>query len=215
VGVATSQNVEGPYTPMEKPFVCPDPSGRGSFINSIASSSGMGGAIDASGFRDIDGSRYVIYKVDGNSLVNGGPCGNGGSDPKPTPLMMVKVAGDGITPLGRAIQLLDRWGIDGPLIEAPNLTRLRDGSYALLFSSNCWNTPLYDISWARAPKVTGPYQRQPLILKTGMSGLKAPGGASVSNDGTHMVFHADHPGGRAMFAATISQPGMVVHFTNV
>ena len=213
VGVATSQSVEGPYAPLERPFVCPDPTGRGAQINAIVSSPGMGGAIDASGFRDVDGSRYVVYKVDGNSLAKGGPCGNGESGRKPTPIMMVKVAGDGITPRGQPIQLLDRFDIDGPLIESPNLKRMKDGSYALLFSSNCWNTPLYDIAWARSQRITGPYQRQPLILKTGMAGLTAPGGASVSDEGTHMVFHANHAGGRAMFTATISEPGMILHFS--
>jgi beta-xylosidase len=120
------------------------------------------------------------------------------------------VAADGITPLGRPTQILDRWGIDGPLVEAPNLTRLKDGSYALLFSSNCYNTPLYDVAWARAKTILGPYQRQPILLRSGMAGLTAPGGASVASDGTHMVFHANHNGGRALFSATFGSSGSIV-----
>jgi beta-xylosidase len=196
--------------PAERPFICPDPTGRGSFINATVPSPGAGGAIDASGFRDVDGTRYVVYKVDGNSLAGGGPCGNGGPDRKPTPLMLVKVGGDGMTPQGPPVQILDRLDIDGPLVEAPSLARLNDGSYALLFSSNCWNSKHYDVAWARARSITGPYNRQPALLLTGMSALEAPGGASVSNDGRHMVFHANHAGGRAMFSTILGEAGSIV-----
>jgi beta-xylosidase len=202
--------VEGPYLPTDKPFICPDPTGRGSFVNASVPSPGAGGAIDASGFRDIDGDRYVVFKIDGNSLAGGGPCGNGGTDRKPTPLMLIKVAADGITPQGRPVQILDRLDIDGPLIEAPSITRLEDGSYALLFSSNCWNTKNYDVAWARARTISGPYIRQPALLLSGMASLEAPGGASVSSDGNHMVFHANHGAGRALFSTTLGGPGSIV-----
>jgi beta-xylosidase len=117
--------------------------------------------------------------------------------------MLVKVGPDGIKPAGRPVQLLDRSDRDGPLIEAPNLTKLKDGSYALLYSSNCWNTDKYDVSWARAPTITGPYTRMYTLLTSGAFGLTSPGGASVAKDGTHMVFHANHNGGRAMFSSRI------------
>jgi hypothetical protein len=163
----------------------------------------MGGAIDAAGFQDVDGSRYVVYKVDGNSLAGGGPCGNGGIIRRPTPIYLVKVGPDGIKPAGRPVELLDRTDRDGPLIEAPSLARLSDGSYALFYSSNCWNSDNYDISWARATSVTGPYTRMYTLLKSGMLGLKSPGGASMASDGRHMVFHAHYGEGRAMFASLI------------
>lgn len=55
-GAATATNIQGPYIPVgDEPLVCPQQEG---------------GAIDASGFRDVDGSRWVVYKVDGNSLVS-------------------------------------------------------------------------------------------------------------------------------------------------
>lgn len=40
----------------------------------------QGGAIDASGYDD-NGQRYVVYKVDGNSIGHGGACGNDGRQP--------------------------------------------------------------------------------------------------------------------------------------
>lgn len=48
-GVATSDSIEGPYTARADPWACP---------------LDQGGAIDASGFLDSDGSRYVTYKID-------------------------------------------------------------------------------------------------------------------------------------------------------
>lgn len=55
-GVATATNIQGPYLPVgDDPLVCPGADG---------------GAIDASGFQDVDGTRWLVYKVDGNSLVS-------------------------------------------------------------------------------------------------------------------------------------------------
>lgn len=125
---------------------------------------------------------------------------------------MIKVGGDGITPQGVPVHMLDRADVDGPLIEAPSLTRLKDGFYALIFSSNCWNTPNYDISWAKSRSITGPYIRQKPLLLTGQKGLEAPGGASISPDG-RMVFHAGKPGMRAMYSTTIDKPDSFIRFT--
>lgn len=54
VGAATSENIEGPYTPTAEAFACP---------------TDQGGAIDPSGYYDeASNTRWVVYKVDGNSL---------------------------------------------------------------------------------------------------------------------------------------------------
>lgn len=53
VGGATASNVTGPYTAQANFMFC----------NLTA-----GGAIDPAGFRDHDGQRYVVYKVDGNAI---------------------------------------------------------------------------------------------------------------------------------------------------
>lgn len=63
VGAATSTNILGPYTPVDDDALFCDLT--------------VGGAIDAAGFND-NGQRYVVYKVDGNSLGNGGACMNTG-----------------------------------------------------------------------------------------------------------------------------------------
>jgi len=189
VGAATSDHVEGPYTPLSEPLACPV---------------GQGGAIDAAGFRDTDGKRFVVYKVDGNAMGHGGICNNGIAPLVPTPIMLQEVQGDGVTHIGGPIQILDRDDKDGPLVEAPSLVRGQDGIYYLFFSSNCYSTPNYDVTWATASSVTGPYTKYGPLFVTGTNGLTAPGGASADADGRHMVFHANAGGGRAMFATEIN-----------
>jgi beta-xylosidase len=208
IGAAVSGSPEGPFQPMgDTPLICPDPSGQGVDVNPFIPSAGRGGAIDASGFKDADGKRYIVYKVDGNSVGSGGSCGNSNPGATPTPIMLIEVNADGVTPIGSPTQLLDRMDIDGPLIEAPNLVRSADGTYNLFFSSNCYNTPQYDVSWATAPSIFGPYTRTGPLITTQVGGLTAPGGASIASDGVHMAFHADFGNGRAMFTNRITGDG--------
>jgi beta-xylosidase len=192
VGTATSSSVQGPYTPSQNMLVCDE---------------SQGGSIDASGFYDPSTQqRFVTYKIDGNSLGNGGSCGNGVAPYVSTPIMLQEVAADGITPIGAATQILDRIDSDGPLVEAPNLAIL-NGQYYLFFSSNCYSTTAYDVSFAVSSSVYGPYTRRGPLFVTPDLGLSAPGGASVSKDGGSMVFHAGAVGARYMYAGTVQQQG--------
>jgi hypothetical protein len=60
--------------------------------------------------------------------------------------------------------------------------------YFLFFSSNCFNTNLYDISYATASSVKGPYTKASTPFKvTGDNGLTAPGGLSALPDGSLAV----------------------------
>jgi len=203
VGVALSQNIEGPFTPLDQPLVCPDPLGNGTPMNPAPyiPSDGSGGAIDASPFRDTDGTLYVVYKVDGNSL---------GVD---TPIMMAPVADDGFSPREHPFVVLNRDPIDGPLIEAPSLCRTPDGYYNLFFSSNLWNSDYYDVTWATAMSVRGPYTKYGPLFRTGDYGLTAPGGAGASPDGVNLAFHANYGSGRAMYITTLGGDGSAVHVT--
>jgi beta-xylosidase len=189
IGHAISSTPEGPYHPLsDTPLICP---------------LSQGGAIDPSGFRDVDGQRYLLYKIDGNTLGHGGSCGNTNAPVVPTPIMLQPVAADGFTFTGPATQILDRDASDGPLVEAPSLARRPGGGYYLYFSSNCWNNPGYNVNRATASSITGPYTKTGPLLVTGDSGLVSPGGADVSGDGTVVLFHANFPNGRTMFAADI------------
>lgn len=114
--------------------------------------------------------------------------------------MLQAVEADGITHTSSpATQILDRDASDGVLVEAPNLI-LVDGTYYLFFSSNCFNSADYNTKYATASNVRGPYQKasSPLLASGGDGGLLfSPGGATVGQDGTRMVFHADQKQGDA------------------
>ena len=119
VGTATSSSIKGPYTASNTQFACP---------------LSQGGAIDASGFRDTDGSRYVVYKIDGNSQGHGGVCNNGVAPVVDTPIMIQPVSSDGVTPSGSASTILHLGAADGPDIEAPSMMRDASGTYILFLS---------------------------------------------------------------------------------
>ncbi|KAG6845579.1 hypothetical protein H0H87_007258 [Tephrocybe sp. NHM501043] len=202
VGVATSSTVRGPYTPQSDAFVC---------------HLDLGGSIDAAGHHHPDGSLYVVYKIDGNNRGNGGSCNNGIAPIKSTPLMLQKVAANGYTKIGAEVQILDRDDGDGPLIEAPSLIHVK-GVWFLFFSSGCYAETTYDLSYAYATSVAGPYTkaRGPIapLLVTGKDGLKAPGSACVAKDGSKILFHAwlgdSINGGRGMWTGVPSISGTTV-----
>lgn len=189
VGAATSDSIKGPYKPEDSPLACPLDNG---------------GAIDADGYDD-DGTLYVSYKIDGNSL-------NSDGNLHPTPIMLQKLNDDGVTRNGDPVQILKRSEADGPVIEAPSIVK-SDGTYYLSFSSNMYNTLQYDVSYATASSITGPYTKssEPLLVSgdpSNVGDLAAPGGSDFSKDGTKIVFHAfengqDMSDGRAMFTAGI------------
>jgi len=196
VGAAVADNILGPYIPGASPLACP---------------LSQGGAIDPSGFTDVDGTHYVVYKVDGNSIGNGGSCGNSVPPIVPTPLMLQQLAADGVTPVGDPIELLDRGDADGPLIEAPDLI-LHKGTYFLFFSSNCYSSTFYDVSYATASSVKGPFTKSsaPLMTTDNPFNITSPGGATATVDGRNMVFHAQCPIGRCMFESAITISGDIV-----
>lgn len=195
VGAAVSEGTDpsGPYTPLSSPFAC---------------NLDQGGSIDPSGFLDKDGTRYVVYKIDGNSIGNGGDCNNGIAPLKPTPIMLQKVADDGVTPVGAAVQILDRDDSDGPLVEAPNLI-FHDGTYFLFYSTHCYTDPKYDVRFATATSITGPYTKtNTQLFKTGDFGLTSPGGGTVCGYGDRMLLHSFcETNVRCMYAADISISG--------
>lgn len=176
IGVATSKNILGPYTPQDTPWACP--------ID-------QGGAIDADSFQDVDGKRYVVYKVDGNSIGHGGECMNSVAPIIPTPILLQAVAADGITPIDGPVEVLDRDAFDGPLIEAPSLHCSSEGIYFLFFSSSCFSGPLYDTSYATAKSIYGPYTKseRPLFITGDGPNMRGPGGSDIVKDGSRVVLH--------------------------
>ncbi|TKA72878.1 hypothetical protein B0A55_06654 [Friedmanniomyces simplex] len=201
--VSRTDSPAGPYDPIDNTLACP--------ID-------QGGAIDPAAFKDTDNTLYVAYKVDGNNVGHGGLCGNTKSPIVPTPIMLQKMQADGVTNIGDPVQILDRTKADGPLVEAPALVRSPDGIYFLFFSAGCTRSPTYDVKYATAKSVAGPYTRaRSTLLQTGDWGLLAPGSVGVVEDGEggyKMVFHArvSAPQGRirAMFTTKLKFEGHVV-----
>ncbi|KAK0708057.1 glycosyl hydrolase family 43 protein [Lasiosphaeris hirsuta] len=200
VGAAIADNILGPYIAIDDPIGCPI---------------SQGGAIDPAGFYDeASGTQWVLYKVDGNSIGHGGVCGNGIEPVVPTPILMQQVGLDGYTKIGDPIEVLDRSDADGPLVEAPQLIKTADGTYVLFFSSNCYSTPQYDVSYATSRSLKGPYKKSSTpLLVTGDYNLTSPGGAQSVNGGGQMVFHANCDEGRCMYQSSFEVKDNIVTLT--
>lgn len=198
VGAARSKSVSGPYDSVtDEPVVCP---------------ADVGGAIDASAFRDSNGRRYMLYKEDGNSIGPGGTCSNTDQPQVDTWNVIQEVSSDGYTFINQGYRVLNRDAADGPLIEAPALARY-GSKYVWFFSSQCYTNVDYDTSYAVSDRIDGGYTkaRLPLLEQKQEGGNLplGPGGADVDVDGEHMAFHgyaseSDVGQVRSMYVATIS-----------
>ena len=185
VGVATASSPTGPYSPSAQPVFC---------------DTSIGGAIDPNVVTDpFTGQIYVAYKVDGNSIGNGGACSNSVAPIVSTPIILQEVsADDGVTLVGGSFQLITNEADDGAMVEAPALYYDGiSGEWVLLYNSRCFTGLDYRIDRATSPSITGPYERQGTFLATGSTSanVQLPGGIDVAADGIHAVFHGDtNPG---------------------
>ncbi|KAK0670835.1 family 43 putative glycoside hydrolase [Cercophora samala] len=201
VGAAKSTSITGPYSPLSQPIACP---------------LSQGGAIDPSGFLDPPtGKRYLVYKVDGNSLGHGGSCGNSVAPQVSTPIILQPVADDGMTFVGEETTILDRTEEDGPLVEAPDLYWDGEtGTYVLFYSNHCWSEEGYSVNYATSGRLEGGYKRasKGSLIATGDGlGVVAPGGASAvgrvgegGGNRTSIVFHGNCGEGRCLFGVDIN-----------
>jgi arabinan endo-1,5-alpha-L-arabinosidase len=178
IGAATAAAPDGPFTPTsDQPLVC---------------NPAEGGDIDPSSFVDADGTRYLLYKNDGNHVG------------RPAIIWLQRTEADGVTFVGDRVELLrnDRPEDEG-VIEAPVLVR-RPTHYVLFFSAGVYTTGNYHTSYAVSGSLTGPYQRayRPLITTATVDGaVNGPGGADL---GTAEIFvHGWIEGGRGMYAADL------------
>jgi arabinan endo-1,5-alpha-L-arabinosidase len=154
IGVARATSPTGPFTSVgSEPLVCP---------------AAQGGAIDPASFVDADGTRYVVWKNDGNC------CG------KDTWLQLQKTSPDGLKLTGPPVKLVKQdqsW--EGDLVEAPTLVR-HGSQYTLLYSANSYAGDKYVTGYATAGKLTGPYTKNPQpLLSTSTAGIIGPGGQDV------------------------------------
>lgn len=169
IGAATSQNPQGPYVDaLGTPLVCQDT---------------LGGSIDPYPFTDTDGTRWLLWKNDGNC------CG------QEVALWSRPLGPDGISFVGEATRLLvkDRaW--EGPLIENPAIMRGDDGIYHLLYSANSWESRSYAVGAATCVSPAGPCTKigeGPLLAAT--DPMWGPGGQAFFVDRDRrswLVYHA-------------------------
>lgn len=143
-----------------------------------------GGAIDAATFLDEDGTRYLLWKNDGNC------CG------LDTWLQIAPLSPDGLSLTAASTKLVKQdlaW--EGNLIEAPTLVKEQD-TYVLMYSANDYGGDKYAVGYATASSVTGPYTKNPEPLLTSDSldeQFVGPGGQDVvpGPDGQdHLLFHS-------------------------
>ena len=165
IGAASASSVLGPYTDLGRPLV-------------TDSSMGM---IDATFFTDTSGTKYLVWKADGNAVG------------QKTPIYAQPLSADGLSLTGTRRTLItnDRtW--EGGVVEAPWVVA-RDGYYYLFYSGNAYYNGTYAIGVARATSPLGPYTKASApILKT-VAGWEGPGHGSVvtTSAGTSvMVYHA-------------------------
>lgn len=112
---------------------------------------------------------------------------------------------------GSATTILDNLGAsEEGIVEAPSLAHT-GSTWILFFSGSCFTGGNYNVNYATASSITGPYTRaaRPLF-QTGDYGLNGPGGADIDHDGRHLLFHANNGNGRAMWQAQVKLNGKTV-----
>ena len=168
VGVAMASKPNGPFVSASDTPLVDQPE--------------EGGTIDSSCFIDSDGSRYLVWKNDGNSRG------------RATWLWVQRLTGDGthLTGIRRKLIRQDQpW--EGAVIEAPTLWK-HGQKYYLFYSANDYANCRYCMGYAVADSVWGPYvkpQATPWLASSG--GVCGPGGediVSLPDGSTWMAYHS-------------------------
>jgi arabinan endo-1,5-alpha-L-arabinosidase len=174
IGAAAAIQPEGPYNPLgDQPVVCQQDEG---------------GSIDPAVFIDDDGSRYLLWKNDGNAYSGR------------TWIYIQPLADDGLNLTGEAVRLLEQSAVwEGPLVEGPTLIREGD-TYFLFYSANDYASPRYAVGLAYSDDLTGPYTKlaEPLLQSSIPQGRIGPGGQDIvrSDSGSDWIlFHSWSPQG--------------------
>lgn len=173
LSVATASTPTGPFVDASRaPLTC---------------QTDFGGSIDPSPYIGEDGTPYLTWKSEGETV--------GGR----AILWAARLdrAGTGI--VGPSVPLLtsDRpW--EGTVVEAPTMARI-DGTWILLYSGNDWRTGRYATGYARCLGPLGPCAKPEanVVLSSG-DRAQGPGGLSVFRtiDGATMAAYAAWGGGR-------------------
>lgn len=165
IGAASGPSPVGPFTDLGRPLLH-DPSI---------------GLIDASEYESPDGTRYLLWKVDGNAVG------------QPTPVNIQRLGADGMSLRGSATTLItndQRW--EGRVVEGPWMID-HDGMYYLFYSGNGYASAAYGMGVARASSPLGPFTKLSTPLIASKGAWEGPGhGAVVTSPSgqTAFVYHA-------------------------
>jgi beta-xylosidase len=171
IGVAVSDSPEGPFRDRgEEPFICQP---------------AEGGSIDASPFRDADGTLYLHWKNDGNCCM------------RRTYLYAQEMTADGLGLVGEPVRLAyndQPW--EGTVVEAPSMW-LRNGEYTLFYSGNMYAGEQYAIGYAACESALGPCtdaEENPILASdmTEQPLVVGPGHQTIITDedgNTWIVYH--------------------------
>jgi beta-xylosidase len=171
IGLAISDSPEGPFQDTsDTPFIC---------------QADEGGSIDASPFRDEDGTLYLYWKNDGNCCLSA------------THLYGQQLAPDGMSLVGEPVPLVRNdlpW--KGPVVEAPTMWRHGD-RYYLFYSANVFSGERYAIGYAVCESPLGACEdaEENPILSSDMDStplVVGPGHQTVITDeagATWIVYH--------------------------
>ena len=164
VGIASADKPEGPYTD-HGPLICQEV-----------------GSIDAFPMRDENGTLYMVWKEDANSVG------------KPTPIWIQQL-NEARTALIGEKQELFRNTLDweGQLVEGVSMLRQGDYYYAFYAAAGCCGRECnYVTGIARSKKLMGPWEKQQQPLINDNAQWKCPGhGTPVVHNGKHyLLYHA-------------------------
>ncbi|MEU4243380.1 glycoside hydrolase family 43 protein [Actinoplanes sp. NPDC026619] len=173
IGVAVADDPHGPFADTRgEPLICQDDEG---------------GSIDASPFRDEDGSLYLYWKNDGNHIG------------VPSHLYAQRLSPDGLHLTGDRVRLLTNnqpW--HGTVVEAPEMLR-HDGKLYLFYSGGAFDSDGYAVGYATCDTPMGPCHDAPEnpILRSSATAA-GPGHCypiTLDDGTTWLLYHAWPPDG--------------------
>eukprot|EP00347_Sterkiella_histriomuscorum_P015473 403356894 len=168
IGVATSDNILGPFEDSGKPLI---------------KQQGMG-SIDATVMHVDANTRYLVWKDDGN----------GNRPQQPTIIWAQKLTDDGLNVVGARQELIRNdlpW--EGDVTEGPWIIQ-ENGWYYLFYSGHGYCDASYSVGVARSRNPLGPYEKHgdPILFTHGK--WVGPGHCSVvktiDNSSWAMIYHS-------------------------
>lgn len=170
IGVAVADAPGGPFVDdMEAPLL---------------STPEEGGCIDASPFRDEDGTLWLLWKNDGNAAD------------QDSFLFAQRMSADGLSLVGERTRILERdqaWEIY--TIEGPAVI-VEGGRYYLFYSAGEYWNETYGVGVAVADRIEGPWTKlsdQPVLSANEVAAGPGHGMPVRTSDGIWYVYHAWQP----------------------